>query len=143
MSNEGPRRLAAVWFAEVVLDQDDDLRAELGPSVAQMIASELETAGLSTQYLWTLAVGFTGESAYGRVEQAGLGAGAAPAHALFGRLAVREGQVALSAQVSEIRTGAVAGSGLATGTWPDALFDVVEDLGATLAGKLAPPGTSA
>jgi hypothetical protein len=99
-----------------------------------MVGSELEGAGISTQYFWALMVGFTGEGAYQRFT-ADRGSDGAT-HALLGRVAVRGGEVAISAQVYALETGALAATELVTGAWPDGLFEVVERLGSAVASDL-------
>jgi len=130
---------------ETVLDVEDEGLATLGPSVAQMLGSELEGAGIATHYFWALMVGFRGEGAYQRFEREMAPGAASATHALLGRVAVRGGEVAVSGQVYELATGTLVSTELVTGAWPDGLFEVVERLGSAIAtdllgGAPAPPG---
>jgi len=132
---------------QTVLDIEDEGLAALGPSVAQMLGSELEGAGISTHYFWALMVGFTGEGAYRRFAREMTEGAMAPTHALMGRVAVRGGEVAVSGQVYELGTGILVSTELITGIWPDGLFEVVERLGSAIAtdltaGAQAGPGTA-
>lgn len=122
---------------ETVVDVKDEGLATLGASVAQMLGSELEGAGLRTHYFWALMLGFTGEGAYQRFHQEMAPGGAAASHALLGRVAVRGGEVAISTQVYELGSGALVSAELRTGPWPDALFELVERVGSAVATDLA------
>lgn len=121
---------------ETVLDVEDEGLEELGPSVSQMLGSELEGAGIATRYFWALMVGFSGEGAYRQFERELAAGPAAATHALLGRVAVRGGEVAVSGQVYELATGTLVSTELVTGAWPDGLFEVVERLGSATAKDL-------
>lgn len=129
-----------VFDLEVVLpDEADEVLETLGPSVAQMLTSELEAGGIAAQYFWALMVGFTGEGAYARFRDETGGSGEPGAsHALLGRIAVRDEQVSLTAQVYDVASGALTATERATGAWPDGLFELVERLGARLSVGLRP-----
>lgn len=122
---------------EVVLDREDPNLEELGAMMANMLASELEAAGIATQYFWEWTVGISGERAYA---QLGLDAGPVArdeTHALVGRVALRGDEVAVSTQVYDLATGSLSSTQLVTGAWPDGFLTVVERLGAAVARDLS------
>lgn len=59
---------------------------------------------------------------------------------MLGRVAVRSGQLSISARVYEMATGGLVASETVTGAWPDSLFDLVVTLGETLGRGLAEAG---
>lgn len=129
---------AVVLFdLETALDDPDPTLGDLGATVSTMLASELEAAGIATQTFWALLVGITGERAYGHFRSQVAAGERAATHALLGRVALREGEVALSAQVYELATGALVSTQVVTGAWPDGFFEVVERLGSAVAVDLA------
>lgn len=129
---------AVVLFdLETALHDPDPTLGDLGATVSTMLASELEGAGIATQTFWALLVGITGERAYGHFRSQVAAGERAATHALLGRVALREGEVALSAQVYELATGALVSTQVVTGAWPDGFFEVVERLGSAVAVDLA------
>jgi class 3 adenylate cyclase len=133
---------AVVLFdLEVVFDRDDPNLETMGATVANMLASELEDAGVPTQYFWALMVGITGERAYQEFNRPAAPDSPSATHALLGRVLLHGDEVAVAAQVYELRTGAMVSSHLEPAAWPDGFIDAVEGLGAAVSGDLrrAPP----
>lgn len=122
---------------EVVLDREDPNLEELGAMVANMLASELEGAGIATQYFWELTVGISGERAYTQLGVDGGARARSETHALVGRVALRGEEVAVSTQVYDLATGSLSSTQLVTGAWPDGFLTVVEGLGAAVARDLS------
>lgn len=119
----------------------------LGAQVAQMLLSELDVAPDGTPYPWSVKypwdglAGFAGEAAYDYFADRILMSEMMPAtHALFGRVAIRGGEVSLFVRVYELATGGVAASETRTAVWPDGLFAAVEEVGAALASELLEAG---
>lgn len=136
-----PRPVSGVMLfdLQVALDREDPDLEALGASVATMLGSELEAAGIPTGYLWEVTVGVTGEGAYQRMGADRPG-GRRESHALLGRVAVRGDEVAVSAQVYDLATGDLVAAELLTGAWPDGFLDLVVALGAGLSAELGPAG---
>ena len=122
---------------EVVMDSADPNLETLGSTVSNMLASELESAGVPTQYFWGLMVGLRGERAYQQFQAERSAPAEATTHALLGRVAVRGGEVVISTQVYELQSGSLVSTELATGAWPDGFFEVVERVGAAVGADLA------
>lgn len=136
-----PVRQVILFDLEVVLDGKDEGEEgaspeDLGATMAKMLGSELEAAGIATQYFWEISVGLSGERAYRQ-----FGADADPltrgeTHALLGRVALRGGEVAVSTQVYDLATGELVSTEILTGAWPEGFLEVVERLGAAVARDL-------
>lgn len=109
---------------------------ELGPNVAQMVASDMETNGVVTHYFWPITLGIVGERAYRRFAEAVDPEGTMPAtHVLLGRVAIVDGETVVSARVYDLASGDLAASVLVSGD-VERLLEVVERLGVSLAANL-------
>jgi len=132
-----------VFDLRLASDMDDPMLRDLGSQVSQMLVSELGARDgpgaypWDVRYPWDGLAAYAGEGAYQYFQDKILMGQTMPAtHALFGRLAIRGGQMSLSARSYEMATGGVVASETLTGVWPDSLFEVVEQLGAALGQEL-------
>lgn len=132
-----------VFDLRLASDVDDPALLGLGSQVSQMLVSELdgldgdEALPWDVRYPWDGLDAYAGEGAYDYFQDRILLSPTTPAtHALFGRLAIRDGQLSLFAQVFELATGGVVASARESGRWPDNLFDAVEALGGALSEEL-------
>jgi len=124
-------------------DMDDPMLGDLGSQVSQMLVSELgardgpDPYPWDVRYPWDGLAAYAGEGAYQYFQDRILMSEMMPAtHALFGRLAIRGGQMSLSARIYEMATGGVVASETLTGVWPESLFELVERLGDALGQEL-------
>jgi class 3 adenylate cyclase len=144
--DERVHRPASPPLGVVVFDFESagDAPAELGPNVAQMVASDMESSGVTAHYFWRGPLGVVGERAYTSFTEAVRPGGTMPAsHVLLGRASIVGGETVVSARVYDLATGAMAASVLVSGD-VERLLTVVERLGVSLAsdlGGVAPGGS--
>ncbi|MDH5591188.1 MAG: adenylate/guanylate cyclase domain-containing protein [Gemmatimonadota bacterium] len=133
-SREMPVTDLLVFPLQVAGAGDEALPDELGASVAQMIAGDLEGQGVHNRYFWELLMDFEGEGAYRRLDQEIMAEGDHRAsHLMVGRVSVSGSEVVVSVQVYELETGTPLAYEQVIGAWPDGLFDLVTELAAKVA----------
>lgn len=132
-----------IFDLRLASDIEDPALRGLGSQVSQMLVSELGGGDRPGEYAWDVRypwdglAAYAGEGAYRYFNDRILMSETMPAtHALFGRLAIRGGQMSLSARIYEMATGGVVASETLTGVWPDSLFELVERLGEALGQEL-------